>query len=569
MKPKAKKFRVRRGTPMTINQTATPVDATPEPTPQPRAERETVVDDGFGAQDFRQPRKRLDRPQPEQAQPIKVTPRVVRRAKPGADPAPENRPQLEAEAEIAQIKSEGLTGRQLRIARRVAQKHGIEANSDYEAVRLLRHRGIDPFKRENMLQLIEAESPASGPVQNLPATTRRQPQLPSTDVLDSADVAKEVRKIQRDIAQRRRRRMGLLFARLAFFVLLPTIVAGYYYFVMATPMYATKSEFVIQQAEQQSSSAGLGAMFSGTALATTQDAVTVQSYLQSRDAMLRLDQDLGFKAHFSNPEIDPIQRLDPTATNEAAYRLYQRMVKIGYDPTEGIIKMEVIATAPAVSEAFSKALISYAEEQVDNLTQRLREDQMAGARDSYEEAELKVAEAQRRVLDLQEKRGVLSADLEVSSRMTQISTFETELANERLRLQEMMLVSRPNQARVDATTAKIARLEDLVATMRNEMTQSTTGEVSLARVSGELVIAQADLQTRQALLSQSLQQMETARIEANRQVRYLSLGVSPIAPDEATYPRAAENTFLAFMVFAGIYLMISLTASVLREQVSG
>lgn len=65
-----------------------------------------------------------------------------------------------------------------------------------------------------------------------------------------------------------------------------------------------------------------------------------------------------------------------------------------------------------------------------------------------------------------------------------------------------------------------------------------------------------------------MQQLEAARIEANKQVRYLSLGVSPVAPDEATYPRAFENTVLAFLIFSAIYLMFSLTASILREQVS-
>ena len=45
--------------------------------------------------------------------------------------------------------------------------------------------------------------------------------------------------------------------------------------------------------------------------------------------------------------------------------------------------------------------------------------------------------------------------------------------------------------------------------------------------------------------------------------------VPPIAPDRPTYPRSFENTVLAFLVFAGIYLMVSLTAAILREQVSG
>ena len=46
------------------------------------------------------------------------------------------------------------------------------------------------------------------------------------------------------------------------------------------------------------------------------------------------------------------------------------------------------------------------------------------------------------------------------------------------------------------------------------------------------------------------------------------MGVRPVAPDEPTYPRKFENTLLAFLIFSGIYLMLSLTASILREQVS-
>lgn len=81
-------------------------------------------------------------------------------------------------------------------------------------------------------------------------------------------------------------------------------------------------------------------------------------------------------------------------------------------------------------------------------------------------------------------------------------------------------------------------------------------------------MAEADLQTRQLMLAQSLQQMETARLEANRQSLYLSIGVYPVAPDEPAYPRAFENTLLAFLVFSGIYLLVSMTASILREQIS-
>jgi capsular polysaccharide transport system permease protein len=546
-KPRAYRFRIgRQGAPRSL---APPPDAAP-----PEQEGPGPVEDGFGDRTFP-----TAGPQPAGGQ-----------AAPAAAPDTEDR-------DIQAIRAEGLTGRQLRMARRVAHKHGIEVKSDFDAVRQLRRRGIDPFRHGNLLQLVVGKdgakpgdtAPEATP--NLPQTVAQPQQLPGPaigrDIGAEDRRGREIVRVQRDIARRRRRRLAMLFARLALFVFLPTAIAGYYYHRVATPMFATTSEFVIQHAQPQGSG-GLGSLFTGTAMATVQDSVTVQSYLQSREAMLRLEGDHGFKAHYTGAGIDPLQRLEHGATNEEAYKLYRRNVKIGYDPTEGVIRMEVIAPSPQLSETFSRALISYAEDQVDHLTQRLRGDQMSGAEANYRAAEENVREAQQRVIELQERRGIMSADAEVSMLMNQIAAFETELRQERLQLLQMMENTAPNTSRVSVSEANIRRLQGLITEMRDEMTKSGVSTESLARITGELMMAEADLETRRMLLAQSLQQMETARIEANRQVRYLSTGVSPVAPDQATYPRAFENTAVAFLIFSGIYLMISLTASILREQVS-
>lgn len=530
--------------------------------------------------------RRADAAPPPERERAAATEEPSARAHPPETAAATGTPTADPAAEVAAIRAEGLTGRQLRMARRVALRHGINAGTDIEAVRLLRRAGIDPFQRATMLDLVvndgtvgttpaattagAAPAPAGG-TPNLPAT-RAPDRPPSTEFAPprpQRSDAEDIRDIQRDIARRRRRRLMLLVTRLSVFVLLPTLLVAWFYYVVATPLYTTQSEFVIQTAEAPASpGGGLGGLFSGTALATSQDSVTVQSYLQSRDAMRRLDADLGFRAHFSAPGLDPLVQLAPDASLEAAYRLYQRMVSIGYDPSEGIIRMEVRATDPETSAAFSSALISYAEEQVDQMTQRLREDQMAGAREAVLDAEARMSEARERVIDLQERFSVLSSDVEVSLLTTQISTLQTELTRERLSLQELQANPRPNPARVDPLERRIANLETEIASLRARLTQDGAGGVSLARISSELIMAESDVQTRQLLLSQAMQQLEGARLEANRQVRYLSLGVNPVAPDEASHPRAFENSVLALLIFSGIYLMLAMTGAILREQVS-
>ncbi len=488
-------------------------------------------------------------------------------------------PQVSIEEELAAIRAEGLTGRQLRMARRTAQKHGLQPASDFDAVRLLRRQGIDPFERSNMLELVVNEGERQAEAQRLPATVRQpgvpqkkapdQPPAMPAPTTDEANRAQEILRMQRDIARRRRKRLILLAARLLVFVMLPTAFVGYYYYNVATPMYSATTVFQIQKAESGSASAGgLAGMLGGTTFATVQDSISVQNFLESREAMLLLDDELGLREHFSAPDIDPLNRLDPGATTEELYRLYSRNLTIGYDPTEGLIRMEVLAADPQVAQDFSHALLRYAEQRVDSLTQRVREDQMRGARESYETAEAALSAAQARVVNLQEQSGILSSDAEVGALFNQISTFQIQLQEERLRLDELQSVESPNQTRVEVSQRNIARLEALIDDLRSSMTEGQSNEASLARISSELVVAQADLETRQLMLSQSMQQMEAARVEADRQSLYLTVSVNPVAPDEAAYPRKLENTMLAFLIFSGIYLMLSMTASILREQVS-
>ena len=532
---------------------------------------------------------------------------------PAATDSPED---PEITAAFAAITAEGFTLRQLRNAVRLAQQHNLPATSKLDAVRRLRLAGLDPYARAGVVDLLadpappnaripEVEPdlpPASQPAASQPAASQpaaaqpaaaqpaaapaagraltalpgdsvKLPQkvqpirLPTPNQRAEVNQATEIQRMQQDIARRRRRRLVLLAARMFVFVFLPTMVAGWYYYMVATPLYATKTEFVIQQAGPAGAS-GLGSLFSGTAMATSQDSIAVQGYLQSRDAMMRLDADLGFRAHFKNPVIDPLQRLAANATLEAAYRTYKKYVKISYDPTEGIIKMEVVAADPAASAAWANQLIKYAEEQVDHLTQRLREDQMRDALDSYQEVERNLQNSQRHLIELQEKFKVVSSETEVGLVTAQITSLDGQLTQERLSLSQMESNETPNQARMEPVKRRIVAIEAEIAGLRAKLTEGSGGAESLARVQGELLVAQADVQTRQLILAQSLQAMEVARTEANRQTRYLSISVNPTVPDEAAYPRAFENTLVAMLILLGIYLMVSMTAAILREQVS-
>jgi capsular polysaccharide transport system permease protein len=570
-KPKAKKFRIRR---TAASAPATPAEEAPQEE-MPRARR----------------------PEAPQAQPdAPEAAAAARRSRPrGADrsasAAPQEPPQPQepvrtgdiasaretsAETDIDSIRKEGLTGRQLRMARRIAQRHNLPATSDFDAVRLLRKKGIDPFQRSNMLELVvdgnSGESAASVPARTekvqLPQTVAvEKKNLPSTDLSPAERREREICEIQRDIARRRRRKLAMLTARLAFFVGIPTLVAGYYFYAVATPMYASKSEFLILKADNSGGS-GLGGLLSGTQFATSQDSIAVQSYLQSKDAMLRLDDDRGFKAHFSQEWIDPIQRLNSDPSNEEAYKVYSKNIKIGYDPTEGVIRMEVAAANPQVAADFSTSLISYAEQRVNHLSEQKRADQMKDAMVGFEQAQQERRKAQEALVHLQQEGSILDPEGVITGLRGRINQVELQLQEKELQLAALLDNARPNKAKVQGAQGDVARLQNLLNDLKAQMVDASKGENSLAQLTVRIQMAQADLATRDLMLQSALQQVEQTRMEANRQVRYLTTSVEPVASQDPTYPRKFENTILAFLIFSGIYLMISLTASILREQVS-
>ena len=618
-KPKAKKFRIKRTGSLADGQSATTEApaAAPKPVRPARATKQAAAQPAQAAP-RRQAQPQAQPPQQPPAQPAQPqraaaqNPQAMGRIQPVKQAVPAGATQAQAaaqqqgaaqaraglvssaaeaasEQDIDAIKREGLTGRQLRMARRAAQKYGLAPTSDYDAVRQLRTRGIDPFQRANMLELVvpsEGEA-AKGGNGGASATQPLMPQDPTLEPINLPQTmpaganmpahpegpspaerrAEEISQIQRDIAKRRRRKLALLFTRLAFFVFLPTIIVGYYYYFIATPMYATKSEFLILKAESSGGGA-MGGLLSGTQFATNQDAIAVQSYLTSKDAMLRLDADVGFMDHYMNPGIDAIQRLEEDPSNEDAYKIFKKAIEIGYDPTEGVIKMEVVAADPVVSTNFSKALISYAEERVDNLSLRKRENQVADAERSFQNADQERRAAQERMVRLQQEGSILDPEGKIASLRGQINNIEIQLQEKELQLAALLDNNRPNRAKVEGAQGDVRRFTNLLNQLNAQMTNASQGENSLAELASQIQLAQADVATRDMMLASALEQLEQTRREAASQARYLTTSVEPVPSQDPTYPRKFENTILAFLVFAGLYLMISLTASILREQVS-
>ncbi len=378
----------------------------------------------------------------------------------------------------------------------------------------------------------------------------------------------EIQAIQRELVQRRRRRFVLLWLRLAFFVVLPTFLVGNYYYNHATPFYSSEAVFQIKPANASMMEASGGGLLSSSPLGLISDSIAVQDFLTSREAMRVLDAELDLLAHYSDPDIDPIQRLPADASENEAFSLYKDRVLVGFDTTEGVMRLEVIASDPAMAEAVARRLIELAEERVDQMSDRNEGDAVESAAAVLTDAEAQLDDAYDRVLELQERRGIFSADVEVGLVQGQIAALTSALEERRLSLAALLDNARPNQAQVRVLNAEIARLEQAIEEQRALVVNSQPDARSLARISAELERAQQELEIRQVMVTTAVESLEIARRATAQQNAFLERAVNPVRPVVPSYPRAFEYTVLAFVIFFATYMMVSLTISILREQMS-
>ena len=381
--------------------------------------------------------------------------------------------------------------------------------------------------------------------------------------------AERVEAIRRDLVKRRRRKGSGMLLKLWAFVMMPTLVVGYFLWFVATDMYESESTFRVQSADSGgAANSGILAQFLGGS-GGGNDPVAVQTYIYSRDVLRLLDADHAWVAHFQAPNLDLLNRLEEYATFEEAYSHYQDKIKVSYDPSEGIIEMAVVASDPDTAQRFSTAIMGYAEKMVDDLSDRIKGDAISDSRRFLDQAETDLKAAQLAEAEVRKKQEIFSVETEVANAMTIITGMETELEALSGRLTNLRRVTSESDPRVQ-------RIRNQVETLQNRIDQRRAGiagnsqvnDRSLADINADLSRAQFDVQAAMAIFSSALQSHELARMNATRQQIYLTVIEQPSMPDEANYPQKPQMLALAFVSFLGFYIVFSLTVSLIREQAS-
>lgn len=334
----------------------------------------------------------------------------------------------------------------------------------------------------------------------------------------------------------------------AFFaiVVLPTMLAGIYYGLIASNVYESSAEFVVRRADSGSSPPDYGQIlgFSIGSSAALPDAYVVQQYLLSHDAVreLRAKQDL--VGIFRRPGVDWLSSLKlANPTPEKLLNFYRDHISVEQDVTSGITHLRVHTFRPRDSYAIAANLLQMGEAQVNAINQRTYDDQMKSAKRELDEISSNLNRIEARLTAFRKLHEDIDPEGTGRAQLLLVNQLTANLVVARARLKAMDGALDRRTPQYVAMARQVRALEAQVQQQSAKIASSSGSVASRLSDYEQLVIRREQIAKSYAAAAA---QYEQVKAEAQRKRLYLVHVVNPNLPVKSEFPKRAANVLTVF-----------------------
>lgn len=349
------------------------------------------------------------------------------------------------------------------------------------------------------------------------------------------------------------------------FIVIPAIISGIYFGLLASDVYVSESRFVVRSPEKPTASP-LGLALAGAGFTTGgQEAFSTKSYLESRAALSAINTKGTFKAAYTRPSISVFDRFAPfgkSGSFEQLYKYYSNKIKVDYDATTSISTLTVRAYTPEDAASINENLLQVAEGTIDRLNQRGRNDMIRFASAEVKEAEDRVRRSSVALAAFRNKEGVVDPEMQATAQLGMISKLQDEQILSRAQLNQLMEFA-PANPQIPVLQNRLQTLRDAI---REQMLSLTGNDRSLAAtaVQYEKLVLEKEFADKQ--LTGALASLQEARNDSLRQQIYVERIAQPNHPDTPLEPRRLRG-FLATLALGLVaWGIASMLAAGVREH---
>jgi len=339
-------------------------------------------------------------------------------------------------------------------------------------------------------------------------------------------------------------------------VIAPFASAAYYLMEHATPQYASTVGFTVRSNDVTMPTDLLGGITQLAAGPANVDGDILHEFIESQMLAERLLERTDMRAHYAQThDRDPIFALPPDATIEEFVSYWQRVVRLSYDQSTGLMELQVVAFDPQTAHATAQAIVAESQVLLNELNATVRTDSVRYAEDDLAATTQRLVRAREELAAFRSRTQIVDPAIDLEGRLGVLTILQQQLAEVMVDYDLLSAnTSNPDDTRLQQMRQRIEAIEARISEERGAFNRN--GEAGQDEAYSDLmteyeglVVARELAETTHGLAVAAL---DLARTNAARQSRYLAIYIEPTMPEAAQYPR---NVMI--LAQAGLFLLIT------------
>ncbi|WP_338413582.1 capsular biosynthesis protein [uncultured Sphaerotilus sp.] len=361
----------------------------------------------------------------------------------------------------------------------------------------------------------------------------------------------------------------LIRHRLALLIIgVPMLLAALYFTLMSRDRYVSTAVLSVRRAGHDAPSlGGLSMLLSGTAGASVEDTRYLREYLHSLGLMRKLDARLQLRAHFEAARSDVLMRLETGTSQEDMLDYWRQRVEVSLDEVSGLLTLRVQGFDPNFAQLVNQALLAESEAFINDISQRIANEQLAFAKTELSRAAEQLALGQQSMIEFQARHQML--DPLADAQATGARAIEL-----RSRLTRLEADLNAKQAFLNDDAPDILTLKAELAAVRqqigHETSSATSSKPNANGTLGKLAVEFHGLKTRVSLADgaykSALVSVEATRIESSRKLKSLVVIEPPTLPEMAEFPRRLYDIATLLLACLMVYATVLLARATIQEH---
>ena len=373
------------------------------------------------------------------------------------------------------------------------------------------------------------------------------------------------------------------------FFVLPMALGITYYLKFANNQYEAVAHFTIEKSgKDQADPLGALTGLPGN-VSSTRDALIIKDFIESREVIERtrddfdliklygtkpIDWRLLFNENISNTEKiglvkNWLSHIEEDSSIEEIIKYWQNKVTVEFDTTSGIVTLGVMAFDPESAVTIINALLKESEELVNKLSEKSRQDSLTFARKELKNAENKLKAARTDVRVFRDNEQSLSPERNAASKLTLVEELEADRARAEAGLQSLRLELPENSPKIQVAKYKVSALKRQILKEKERSARSNGSKD--AKTMSSIISQYEELITEQGFAEKTyeaaLLNIETARIDATRKQRYLTMIVFPKLPEDPIKPKQPNDYIVLVISCLLLWGILSLIFASIRDHI--